>query len=509
MSSEHTIAIVGGGAVGTALFGLLVDRLASEPWARGKVRIALFEKSSRIGPGLAFGKDDGPLLLNTTAQSMSLVPGPRAEFFEWLAESGRAPREEGDHFCARQTFGDFVEHAFTRAMDKARRAGIAVSTFHDEVTTLTARATSGHRVIPRTHAPLDADTVVLALGNLPCTRFRALEGPRFFPSPYPSDALRARIPPTARVAVLGTGLSAIDAAIALFAGGHEAPVTLASRGGMLPSVRGPIHDCPLTFVTHAAVALATDRGRRPLRWPTILRWLELELEQHGVSIEWQREFPAWTDPIEHLGGQIAAAEATSRVWQSVGEALNPMIEVLWHHLSDDDRRLFLDRFVSRFMSHWVPIPLVTARRLFSLVSSGKVKVARGLKDVTPARDAHVVGLGEHSAPFDFVVDATGAPRHLREADSPLLESLLRAGTIAPHPHGGVRVDFESLRIIGADGRLAGGLYAIGNLTSGTHFFTSTLHHNVEKANRIAARIVSDLQRRIEKDPHVDTAVHSA
>src|SRR4029077_6418480 len=53
-NGSPTFAIVGGGAMGAALVGLLVERLASKPWARGTARIALFEKAERVGPGLAY-----------------------------------------------------------------------------------------------------------------------------------------------------------------------------------------------------------------------------------------------------------------------------------------------------------------------------------------------------------------------------------------------------------------------------------------------------------------------
>src|SRR5439155_13089296 len=138
-------------------------------------------------------------------------------------------------------------------------------------------------------------------------------------------------------------------------------------------------------------------------------WIELEFERHGVVVSWDRDFPAWAPALAHCADQVAAAERGPRVAQAIGEALNPMIEVVWHHLAKDDQRLFLDRFYSRFMSHWVPIPLVTGRRLLALLREGKLTVERGLP--------------ERIAGFDVVIDATGAPRHIADCESPLLESL--------------------------------------------------------------------------------------
>jgi uncharacterized NAD(P)/FAD-binding protein YdhS len=507
-TNAPTLAIVGGGALGSALVGALVDRLSSKAWARTKPRIVLFERSEHVGRGLAYAKDASSYLLNTSAQTMSVIPGRRSHFFEWLEERGLAPATEGPHFCARQLFGDYAEDCFASAVDKARRRGIAVSTSRDEVTTLTSRPSGGYRVVTQAHAPVDADVVVLAVGNLPSKRFRALEGPGFIASPYPSNALRARIPGSARVGILGTGLSAIDAALALVAAGHEGPITMASRGGLLPSVRGPLHDHELAHVTRANIDHATDRGRRPLRWATVLRWLELELEPQGLQVSWDRHFPARVDPKAYLSAEVAAAEGGPRLWQSVGEALNPMMDVVWHHLDSEDRRIFLDRYRSRFMSHWVPIPLVTARRVLGLLHDGKLRVERALSGVDAREGTYVLHLEDRRAEVDVVIDATGTGRNLSEIDSPLLAALLRQQTISAHDEGGVKVAFESLRVLGADGRSDPSLFALGHLTCGTHLFTSTLDINVEKADRVAAHMTDELHRR-QKQRHVDATPHTS
>jgi uncharacterized NAD(P)/FAD-binding protein YdhS len=242
-------------------------------------------------------------------------------------------------------------------------------------------------------------------------------------------------------------------------------------------------------------------------------WVERELAAHGPAPSWDRDFPAWVDPLEHARAQVSAAERGPRPWQSVGEALNPMIEVLWHHLADEDRRLFVDRFVSRFMSHWVPIPLVTGRRLLSLLEDRKLTVEGGLAGVTfdAARGEYRLELRGHTggAPgFDALIDATGVPRYLAECDSPLLRALLAQGTIAAHPAGGLRADFESLRVLGAEGRPDPSLFALGNLTCGTHLFTSTLERGVAKADRVAGLVVAELQRRSDKEHHADASPHS-
>jgi uncharacterized NAD(P)/FAD-binding protein YdhS len=152
---------------------------------------------------------------------------------------------------------------------------------------------------------------------------------------------------------------------------------------------------------------------------------------------------------------------------------------------------------------------VNGRRVLGLLRDRRLSVERGLSSVSFDAETreYRLALPDGSAHFDVVIDATGAARHVHECDSPLLESLIRQGIACAHDCGGLRVDFHSLRVTARDGRADASLFALGNLTSGTHLFTSTLELNVEKADRVAAQIVADLHRLREKDPHVDATPH--
>jgi hypothetical protein len=54
-----------------------------------------------------------------------------------------------------------------------------------------------------------------------------------------------------------SGLSAVDAAKALYAGGHTGSVVLASRRGLLPTIKAPVCDpfVPLSVATPEGTAL--------------------------------------------------------------------------------------------------------------------------------------------------------------------------------------------------------------------------------------------------------------
>ncbi|MBT2522009.1 hypothetical protein [Arthrobacter sp. ISL-28] len=85
-------------------------------------------------------------------------------------------------------------------------------------------------------------------------------------SPYPlsKTVLQTRI--IDRVAIVGAGLAAVDVVLALKSSGHQGPITMVPRGGLLPPVRPPRLDDQLRHFTVGAVErLAGLKQREPRR----------------------------------------------------------------------------------------------------------------------------------------------------------------------------------------------------------------------------------------------------
>ena len=79
--SPATIAIIGGGAVGTSTFCQLVNELILVG-INGHIKIVVFEKAEAVGPGLAYQPDQAPYLLNRSVESMSVFPDKADHFLE-------------------------------------------------------------------------------------------------------------------------------------------------------------------------------------------------------------------------------------------------------------------------------------------------------------------------------------------------------------------------------------------------------------------------------------------
>ncbi|KAM3432076.1 hypothetical protein MY4824_006743 [Beauveria thailandica] len=78
----------------------------------------------------------------------------------------------------------------------------------------------------------------------------------------------------------------------------------------------------------------------------------------------------------------------------------------------------------------------------------------------------------------YVIEATGQECHTQRINSPLVQSAVHKGLLTSHVAGGVEVDFQSLQ---ADK----GLYVMGSVTRGTHFYVSATNRVAAHASRIA------------------------
>ncbi|MER7820604.1 FAD/NAD(P)-binding protein [Streptomyces sp. NPDC096153] len=227
----------GGGAV------CLLDALSQESGPPAAVTV--FEPSDRLWRGRPYQRDADCILVNLPSRAMSVRAGDTRHFDRWLADRRRqtgALREVSPFdvaaFPPRAVFGDYLESVAQQSVARLDERGGKVRLVRER-SVRAAPAAGGAVLTTERGTRHEADRVVLCIGaGVPDDGF-GLDGPEpgFVPDPYPVARTLAGIDPQHTVAVLGTGLTAVDVALALRAGGHQGPVFLLSRHGVLPAVR--------------------------------------------------------------------------------------------------------------------------------------------------------------------------------------------------------------------------------------------------------------------------------
>jgi uncharacterized NAD(P)/FAD-binding protein YdhS len=294
----RVIAIVGGGASGTLAALYLLRESASR---RMPLRIALIDQHGRHGLGQAYSTTHPAHLLNSPVGAMSAIAGDQGHLARWAAEAGLA----GDGFLPRSAYGRYLTESLLAA---ERSAWPMARVSRVSASVVAIRRCSQGRTL-RLHLAadgrIDADAVVLATGNLPPVAPCPVSPARYVADPWEPGALDA-VADGSPVAVLGTGLSMLDVAIALTGAHPGTTVHAISRHALLP--REHHWPRPPAAVSPLPVSRATDGTTR---LAALIREVRL------------------------------SAAAYPGHWQDVVDALRPQIPGLWAQLPAADQRPFL------------------------------------------------------------------------------------------------------------------------------------------------------------------------
>ncbi|WP_161981726.1 FAD/NAD(P)-binding domain-containing protein [Streptomyces sp. TM32] len=445
------IVIVGGGAAAVSAFA----QLAAVP-ALSRVT---FVAPGPIGLGTAFGTTDPTLLCNTSVDVTSLRSEGRSDLLDYLASRGHPVHR--DDFVPRHLVGQYCRERFRRLAKTAGRAGVRVAHVRDRAVAI-HRTGQGYRVELADGGSVTGTDVVFCAGVdtpllPPLVRAHA-DHPRLTHSPHPAQRLR-QIPEDARVLVLGTKQSAVDAALVLCGSGRRS-VVMTSPSGMLPAVRNRLRrpDAP---------RLHREAWTRPVRDEAALdRAVTRQLVAAIRSVGSERRVrPATVSGVaeELLCQESALAEQRRIPWEDVMAELIDTLNTAVPHWSPETRARVLPRYrplMSRYIS---AIPVRNAALLSGYLDRGRLRVApRYPRSATPRGDGWAVRWPDGSAEeFDHVVCASG----YRVGPLTVTDGGLRIGGSADGPRPEI---LDSLRIRLAPGRPAERIWVVG-AAAGTRF----------------------------------------
>lgn len=503
-----SIAVVGGGSVGTSFVRQLADRLK----ASDRIPLShlyIYEPSPDPGAGAAYQPDTASNLLNTRVGTMSPIANDAAHFHRWLMANRElwSPLFPGldltaNSFVPRALFGMYLNKVFTEAVDLLKGLGVAVYHLPHKVSSVT-KLRDGYEVCTVHGVSRMVSGVILCLGNLETTEWdhmRTYE--RYFNTPYPCTELIKGIDSKASVCILGSSLSAIDAAVSLADAGHTGKIMMVSRNGRLPSVRGEQNLArTTTLLSRSKLEDLTLRRAGQVSLKEIAELLMKELELcEGEIPNLQNIMRIGQGPHKYLDSEIGDAAVRDRAWQAIAYSTNESIDLIWRALSLDQKRLFQREYKSLWHSYRVSFPIENAIKLQQLLHTDQLSVYAGFKDVfyDEATSRFAVNIQNKNTGFeatvlsDAVVNATGYSTSVEKMRSPLLKGMLSRGLVCADEFGGIKLEFESGRVIARSGLAMRGLFALGSLASGTYFWTNAMNVNTRLAAGMVQRVLDDI-----------------
>ncbi|OJZ91493.1 hypothetical protein ASPFODRAFT_120633 [Aspergillus luchuensis CBS 106.47] len=472
-SSTEDIVIVGAGASGIAVLLRLIEHAKN---GKKIPPITVVEKASPPGPGLAYSAACTGTILNMHTDTMGLYYNDPKHFTRWRSELSSGP------FPSRSQYGEYLEAMWSGILSQAQQMGLEISLIQDDVLDIDRHDDGSFALTLAGGSHISAHSVVLALGNFTSTlNTHLLDQPGFFPSPWPTSQLQS-IPADAPVLIIGSRLSAVDAALYLSKNGHTGPMTFMSRSGRLAKVQGEPEPFPRRYTLHT---LARELESNPAEGLVKLTTTLMD-EIDGVNNGDWTWIQKHASPKAELRADLCAAQEGNVHWQTVLRHTAPVIERYWHCLPLESQQLFMAKFFTPWMRYRHGMPVQNAQKILRLMESSQLSVVAG--EAVHWDDDEGTFIAQTTAgPIEaaYVIEATGQECHLDRIPSPLVQSAVRKGLFTPHPMGGVDVDFDTLCAS------TPGLYTMGSLTRGTHFYVSAIDRTAAHAARIADALVGE------------------
>lgn len=447
--------IVGAGASGVLTAVHLLDR--------GTGGVVLVGRD-RFARGLAYTTRYRSHVLNVPVGSMSAFPEDPDDFYRFAR--GLDQTVDRSSFVPRMIFGDYLANTLDRAEAEGRR----LRRVPGEVVGLDRDAAGRWRVKLREGAAFDASDAVLALGNAPprtpLPSLEALPSRLYAPDPWDPKAV-ADVPPTAPVLLIGTGLTAIDACLALKEAAHPGGVIALSRHGLLPR-HHRLEGAPPVPVTSPPRAATLHQLLRELR------------------------------------EQLQLAELAGDDWRDVLNGLRRHTPEVWRRLSIEDRHRFLRHLARRWEVHRHRMAPEVHASVEGMLSSGWLQVVSGsLLEATGDGEGVTVRYRPRGAPIGSdrtvragrIINCTGPNESVRGTSDPLLRSLLESGLVKPHPLGLGLECREDGALVGRTGDAQPGLWTIGSLRRGESWETTAVPEIRMQASRLAEAINTRLRMR--------------
>jgi uncharacterized NAD(P)/FAD-binding protein YdhS len=460
MKPNKTIAIIGGGVSGALTAYHLIRRGA-------QAQVMLIDPHTDLGLGLAYSTPSYRHLLNVPAGKISALPDQPNHFLDWLHKNYDANMTAAD-FAPRAVFGRYVQSLLGTVPNLNHRQ-TAVLDCHVAGEQATLDLADGTKIV--------ADAVVVATGNFDPAPLRGVAEDTVSNGTYCHSAWKqstyANLLPDAAVALIGSGLTAVDVVLRLRELGHQGQILAITRGGAFPN-------------RHA--------NYEPLKKPVVT----------GAP-------PARARELLHAVHQAIKAGGD---WRAVIDSLRERTNELWTSLSLVEQRRFHRHLQRRWdvVRHRMAPP--NADQIEAELEAGTLILHRAsLQAVLASGDAARVQFQTNQGEVNEVtaarvINCTGPDMNYRRVGSSLLNSLFAQGLIVAGPHGSGLWTSESGGLRDQNGNFSSVLLYVGPGRQGTLIESIAVpelrQQAADLAELLAGQFAAPAQDTVPSTPLADT-----
>lgn len=448
---SYDVALVGSGFSAICTAAHLLSSLPAE------ASIAIVGDESDFGRGTAYRTELPYHRLNVPAGRMSVFPDRPNDFIDWLTENRITTDPLA--FASRGDYGLYLRDRLANLL-RSREQRARVDFIRAKASACRPDGAGGFSFVLESDGQLHAKNVILCLGlgsaSLPVQTVAKDEGEahRIISHCWQPGWL-SKVKAGDRICILGSGLTMIDQVLTLRGKGHQGPIHVLSRRGLVPH-------------PHISPPTAPADPNLP---------------------DGAMEISAILQTLRRL-----VREGTP--WRAVMDGLRPKTQVLWQSLTPAQRSRFLRHALPWWNIHRHRIAPEVSHAFAKLLSDGILEIHAGyLRSIDEQEEGMVVRYRRRHTQIlkelqvDWVINCTGMER-AGIGHSRLLETMRDDGVLLLDSFGlGVEVDEQS-RLLRKDGESWPGLFAAGALTAG-RFWEITAVPDIRVQAQKIAQIVTE------------------
>lgn len=449
-----SIAIVGGGLSGTVT-AIKIMQAFDEP-----VHISLFERTSKqLYRGVAYSSSLILQPLNVRAGQMNIWGDKPGHFFKWLSNKPdpRLNKFDEHDFVNRHLFGDYLKNCFEDMVKEKPQHRVTV--VYEEVSQIEKHE---RFVVKGINESIEADVVVLALGNFPPGDILKLDNAAdksfYVSNPWASDWLTT-VQQDDEILFLGSGLTTIDQIVNLFEQGHRGKIHVMSRRGLIPLPHAKYHHVPVP---------------------------PMQLKE-GIELR---------DILRELRQRIDNSKTVD--WRNFIDAIRQQVPAIWKLMSYAERTRFLRHVRPYWEIHRHRIPAETHHIITKKIETGQVSVLAGnLIEVIPSGKFAEAIIRPRAEQFHVrlrvskIVNCTGPQCDFRKIEQPLIRDLSTKGWLQHDELNlGLAVNDDG-QLISRDGSAVNNVYTIGPLRKGAMWECTALREISTQADQLTGKLKAD------------------
>lgn len=448
---KSSIGIIGGGFSGCMLAHHLLEKTEN-------FQVVIFNKSNRIGPGLAYEPQSSTMLLNVKAGKMSAFPAIPSDFVDWLIKENIFPfktsDEIADSFVSRELYGYYLDHIWQNILQKH---GARITEVINEVITISHRIDTF--TIETKTKEYEVQYCVLATGNekprnplLSDTAFISSQNYHQNPWAIPIEKIHNTRP----ILIIGTGLTMVDT------------IQLLRK-----NLKNGIVYC---ISPHGFKILAHENSI--ISYDDILEKIQLS----GRLADLLAQFNTAKKEIKKRKGTLDALINYFR----------PITGIIWQGFTPYEKNFFLEHLRHKWGVARHRIPPISFQQINKEIQDKKLNINAGkIKEIIENKSGLNVRYFDNAQNKELlltvscIINCTGPESDVSKMKHGLLLNLLKKSIIAPGPSNlGVQVSVNDMRIKNTHNITK--LYAIGNLLRG-ELWESTAVNELRSQTEILAQ----------------------